>query len=127
MKDLVIAKFPCGVAHLSSFAVVCAIVWACYTRSAAEEVADDEPEYFGIVADCRGRLNPPLPTNYFGNCVSIMHAELKHGEVQGSDGFVTAKKAIGDIIKENVYNSEKDILHDAAKWPELFQVLIGKR
>ncbi|KAL0318222.1 UNVERIFIED_CONTAM: Malonyl-coenzyme:anthocyanin 5-O-glucoside-6'''-O-malonyltransferase [Sesamum calycinum] len=105
------------------------LVWVCSARSAApsgEDVADDEPEYFCFVADCRERLNPPLPAKYFGNCVALVKAELKHGEVKGDDGFVMAAKAIGEAVKETVYN-EKGILHGAEKWPEEYEKLIGKR
>ncbi|KAL0375726.1 UNVERIFIED_CONTAM: Malonyl-coenzyme:anthocyanin 5-O-glucoside-6'''-O-malonyltransferase [Sesamum calycinum] len=86
------------------------LVWVCSARSAApsgEDVADDEPEYFCFVADCRERLNPPLPAKYFGNCVALVKAELKHGEVKGDDGFVMAAKAIGEAVKETVYNEKE--------------------
>ncbi|KAL0413092.1 UNVERIFIED_CONTAM: Malonyl-coenzyme:anthocyanin 5-O-glucoside-6'''-O-malonyltransferase [Sesamum radiatum] len=76
--------------------------------------------------DCRKRLNPPLPVNYFGNCVSLVKAELKHGEVKGDEGFVKAAKAIGEAVKETVYN-EKGILHGAEKWPDEYEKLVGKR
>ncbi|KAI3470283.1 hypothetical protein Pfo_026946 [Paulownia fortunei] len=118
LKNLVLAKFP-GVAYLSSFTVMCALVWVCSAKSAApggEEVAEDEPEYFGFVADCRGRLKP--------HCLLITSAT--HGEVKGPDGFVMAAKAIGQAIKENVYN-EKGIVYDAENWPEEYGKLIGKR
>ncbi|KAG8369360.1 hypothetical protein BUALT_Bualt14G0003200 [Buddleja alternifolia] len=130
LKNLLLAKCP-GLGHLSSFTVICALVWVCSAKTAAfggDDVADDESEYFGFVADCRGRLNPPLPANYFGNCVALVMAVLKHGEViKGiDDGFVMAAKAIGEAIKENVYN-EKGILYDAENWPEEYGKLIGKR
>ncbi|KAL3635102.1 hypothetical protein CASFOL_022161 [Castilleja foliolosa] len=114
--------------HVSSFSVVCALVWVCSARS---EVADDEEtEYFGFVADCRARLKCAMPANYFGNCVALVKAELKHGEVKkgGSDGFLRSVKAIGEVIKEKVYNeNENGILCGADKWPEEYEKLIGKR
>ncbi|KAL0401333.1 UNVERIFIED_CONTAM: Malonyl-coenzyme:anthocyanin 5-O-glucoside-6'''-O-malonyltransferase, partial [Sesamum latifolium] len=128
LKNFVSAKCP-NIGHLSSFTIICALVWVCSAKSAAaggEDVPDDEPEYFGFVADCRGRLNPPLPANYFGNCVALVMAELKHGEVKGNDGFVRAAKAIGEAIKENVY-SEKGVLYGAEKWPDEYGQLVGKR
>ncbi|KAL0299195.1 UNVERIFIED_CONTAM: Malonyl-coenzyme A:anthocyanin 3-O-glucoside-6''-O-malonyltransferase [Sesamum radiatum] len=128
LKNFVLAKFP-DIGHLSSFTILCALVWVCSAKSAAtrgEDVPDDEPEYFGFVADCRGRLNPPLPANYFGNCVALVKAELKHGDVKGNDGFVTAAKAIGEAIKESVY-SEKGVLYGAEKWPDEYGKLVGKR
>ncbi|KAL2227495.1 anthocyanidin 3-O-glucoside 6''-O-acyltransferase [Sesamum indicum] len=128
LKNFVLAKCP-NIGHLSSFTIICALVWVCSAKSAApsgEHVPDDEPEYFGFVADCRGRLNPPLPANYFGNCVALVKAELNHGEVKGNDGFVMAAKAIGEAIKETVY-SEKGVLYGAEKWPDEYGKLVGKR
>ncbi|GFP85198.1 anthocyanin 5-aromatic acyltransferase [Phtheirospermum japonicum] len=128
LKDLVLARSsgPTDVPHLSSFTVVCALVWVCSARG--ELADDDETEYFGFVADCRARLKPAMPANYFGNCVALVKAELKHGEVKkgGPDGFVKAAKAIGEAIKENVYN-ENGILFGAEKWPEEYGKLVGKR
>ncbi|KAK6138626.1 hypothetical protein DH2020_027630 [Rehmannia glutinosa] len=128
LKNLVMEKSS-EIAHLSSFTIICALVWVCSAKSAAlggEKVADGEPEYFCFVADCRGRLKPPLPANYFGNCVALVKTVLKHGEVKGPDGFVMAAKAIGEAIKENVYN-EKGILYGAENWPEEYEKLVGKR
>ncbi|KAL8030514.1 hypothetical protein ABFX02_14G290600 [Erythranthe guttata] len=119
---LVAANCP----RLSTFTAACAVVWVCSAKSAGDDVADDEPEYFGFVADCRGRLQPPVPGNYFGNCVVPVRAELKHGQAKGPNGFVMAAKAIGDAIVENVYN-ENGILFGAEKWPEQYDELIGKR
>ncbi|GLJ43007.1 hypothetical protein SUGI_0892560 [Cryptomeria japonica] len=53
----------------SSFIAVTAQFWRCLTR--AREVADDEPIVFSLLADCRGRVKPPLPKAYFGNCLSL--------------------------------------------------------
>ncbi|KAL0302578.1 UNVERIFIED_CONTAM: Phenolic glucoside malonyltransferase 1 [Sesamum angustifolium] len=128
LKNFILGKSP-SIGHLSSFTIICALVWVCSARSAApsgEDVADDEPEYFCFVADCRERLNPPLPAKYFGNCVALVKAELRHGEVKGDDGFVMAAKAVGEAVKETVYN-EKGILHGAEKWPDEYEKLIGKR
>ncbi|KAK4424718.1 Anthocyanin 5-aromatic acyltransferase [Sesamum alatum] len=128
LKNFISGKCP-DISHLSSFTMISALVWVCSANSTAqsgEVVADDEPEYFCFVADCRGRLNPPLPANYFGNCVALVKAELKHGEVKGDDGFVMAAKAIGEAIKETVYN-EKGILYGAEKWPDEYEKLVGKR
>ncbi|KAK4431706.1 Malonyl-coenzyme A:anthocyanin 3-O-glucoside-6''-O-malonyltransferase [Sesamum alatum] len=65
LKNFVSAKCP-SIDHLSSFTIICALVWVCTAKSAhpsGEDVADDESEYFDFVADCRRRLNPPLPAN----------------------------------------------------------------
>ncbi|KAL3834364.1 hypothetical protein ACJIZ3_009100 [Penstemon smallii] len=126
LKKFVSAKRP-RVSHLSSFTVTCALVWICSAKAAAiAGVDDDETEYFGFVADCRRRLNPPLPLNYFGNCVALVNTELKHGQLKGTDGFLMAVESIGEAISENVYG-DKGILHGAQNWSEEYEKLVGKR
>ena len=58
--------------HVSSFTVTYAYTWACIVKArvwSGEEGSENELEHFGFVADCRARLDPPLPENYFGNCL----------------------------------------------------------
>ncbi|KAK4422863.1 Anthocyanidin 3-O-glucoside 6''-O-acyltransferase [Sesamum alatum] len=129
LKNFILGKCRASIGHLSSFAIVSALVWVCSAKSAplsGEDVPDDEPEYFCFVADCRERLNPPLSANYFGNCLAPVMAELKHAEVKGDDGLVMATKAIGGAIKETIYN-EKGILNGVEKWPEEYKKVFGKR
>ncbi|GJU55136.1 malonyl-coenzyme A:anthocyanin 3-O-glucoside-6''-O-malonyltransferase-like protein [Tanacetum coccineum] len=52
-------------AHVSSFTVACAYVWSNIATS-----HNDGLQMFGFTIDCRARLNPPVPANYFGNCLS---------------------------------------------------------
>ncbi|KAL3619250.1 hypothetical protein CASFOL_036820 [Castilleja foliolosa] len=40
-----------------------------------EEADHDKPDYFMFSVNCRGRLNPPLPDNYFGNCSAMVTTE----------------------------------------------------
>ncbi|KAL0458769.1 UNVERIFIED_CONTAM: Malonyl-coenzyme:anthocyanin 5-O-glucoside-6'''-O-malonyltransferase [Sesamum latifolium] len=109
--------------------VICALAWVCSVKTTTlcgEDVGDDDPEYFGFVADCRGRLNEPLAANYFKNCVAPGNAVLKHGVVKGSDGFVMAAKAIDEAIKETVF-SGRGILHGAEKWLDERWKLVERR
>lgn len=109
LNDSVVEKNP-SLARLSSFAILCAHVWTSLARSAAgEEVADDEPEYIVCPADIRGRLNPPLPHTYFGNCLALSIAESTHGRLKGEQGIFVAAVAIWEAVRKTV-NSEKGIL-----------------
>ncbi|KAH6780572.1 hypothetical protein C2S52_011809 [Perilla frutescens var. hirtella] len=112
--------------HVTAFTMTCALVWACLVRAEAGTVPDDEPEYFCFAADCRGRLNTPLPATYFGNCLAFVKAESTHGLLKGKEGFLVAAESIGEAIQKTVYN-EKGILYGAEKWPAEFRKLIGKR
>lgn len=112
----------------TTFAAACAFVWVCLARAEVEEAAaaDDEQEYFAFAADCRGRLKPPLPAGYFGNCLAFVKAESAHGLLRGSDGLAAAAESIAAAIQKTVYN-EKGILDGAETWPMEFGKLIGKR
>ncbi|CAI9784435.1 unnamed protein product [Fraxinus pennsylvanica] len=128
LKIFVLSKRP-KMTHVSSFTVICAHVWACLAKAEAAigvDLADDEPEYFGFPADCRARMDPPLPSTYFGNCLAFVKAETTHGKLKGNEGFVIAAESIGDAIQRTVYN-EKGILDGADKWPLEFRELSGKR
>ncbi|GFP85852.1 anthocyanin 5-aromatic acyltransferase, partial [Phtheirospermum japonicum] len=111
LKDLVLARSlgPTDVAHLSSFTVVCALVWVCSARGVVAD--NDETEYFRF----RGGLPSPAGT---GNARELLWklcgagesgAKARGSEKGGPEGFVKAAKAIGEAIKENVYN-ENEIL-----------------
>ncbi|KAG8386925.1 hypothetical protein BUALT_Bualt03G0199500 [Buddleja alternifolia] len=111
----------------TAFTIICALVWVCLVKAETDPtVADDEPEFFGFAADCRGRLNPPLPVTYFGNCLAFVKAESTHGLLTGNEGFLNAVESVRKAIHKTVYN-EKGILDGAEHWPVEFGKLIGKR
>ncbi|KAL3618085.1 hypothetical protein CASFOL_038406 [Castilleja foliolosa] len=109
LKNLAIAanSKERAIVRVSSFVVTCAHLWTCLAKSAAnagEEVDDDEPEYFIIPVNCRGRLNPPLPDNYFGNCSAQVTIESTHGKIRGKEGFLAAAEAISGTIEKIIGN-----------------------
>ncbi|XP_057808481.1 uncharacterized protein LOC131022958 [Salvia miltiorrhiza] len=59
-----------------------------------------------------GRLKPTVPANYFGNCLALVTAKLKHGQVKGAEGFVAAAEAIGAAVK-GIVKSDKGIVDGA--------------
>ncbi|KAL7121179.1 hypothetical protein ACP275_02G167300 [Erythranthe tilingii] len=115
--------------HLSSFTITAAYVWSCLAKSSAEEeVADgqNEPEYFAFAVDVRGRTDPPIPADYFGNCVGMAVVESTHADLKGEDGFLTAVELIGNLIGKKV-NNKDEILADADKWLSNYEKMVGKR
>ncbi|KAK9122307.1 hypothetical protein Syun_019924 [Stephania yunnanensis] len=84
--------------HVSTFVVVCACVWVCWTKSKRDE--DGERLFFGFTGDFRGRLDPPLPEFYFGNCVISCAVEANKRDIIGEDGMVVAAELIGRQIQE---------------------------
>lgn len=77
--------------------------------------APDAPELFIIPADARGRTDPPVPDNYFGNCIVGGVASVEHEEVAEDGGFVVAAEAIGREIKKKM-NDKEEILKGAENW-----------
>nr|QWS71079.1 BAHD-type malonyltransferase 2 [Digitalis lanata] len=125
LKNFVLAQQP-EMPHVTAFTVTCALVWVCLVKTETEIVPEEEPEYFCFAADCRGRLDSPLPTAYFGNCLAFVKAEATNGRLRGRDGFLVAVQCLGDAVRKSVYNPN-GILDGAEKWPVEFGKLIGKR
>ncbi|XP_073064962.1 phenolic glucoside malonyltransferase 1-like [Primulina eburnea] len=128
LKNLVLSKNP-DFLHLSSFTVTAAYVWTCLVKAAAEageEVDPDEPEHFSFAVDARERLNPPLSSSYFGNCLALAKTASTYRQLKETDGFFTAVKLIGDLISKKV-NNRDEIISDAGTWFTEYMVLFGKR
>lgn len=96
--------------NTSTTVIVCAYMWTCLAKSWDDgEVAgdDDEPQYLALPGDCRARLDPPLPDNYFGNCIAFILAESSRGKLRGKEGIAEAVVAIDKAIKET-FNKSKE-------------------
>jgi hypothetical protein len=84
--------------HLSTFVVTYAYVLTCVVKARGDDA--DQLVPFTYVADFRDRLDPPVPVNYFGNCVlPINFSGDKANEFLGEDGFVNAVKILSDSIR----------------------------
>ncbi|XP_073147126.1 malonyl-coenzyme:anthocyanin 5-O-glucoside-6'''-O-malonyltransferase-like [Henckelia pumila] len=128
LKNLALFKNPDS-PHVSSFTVTAACVWTCLVKSAAEageEVDPDEPEHFAFAVDVRARLNPPVSSDYFGNCLALAKTAAAHRRLKEADGFFTAVKLIGDVISNKV-NNRDEILRDVDTWFTDYIPLFGKR
>ncbi|CAA0842652.1 Coumaroyl-CoA\\x3aanthocyanidin 3-O-glucoside-6-O-coumaroyltransferase 2 [Striga hermonthica] len=124
LKNLLTARNP-GQAHISSFTVIASYVWACLSKSIGP-IKDDEPEYFVFAVDARGRVDPPLPEGYFGNCVAAVLTDFKHGDLRSENGFFEAAKVIGEVIANKVNNKE-ELFRGADEWLTSYGPLLGKR
>ncbi|XP_073009628.1 malonyl-coenzyme:anthocyanin 5-O-glucoside-6'''-O-malonyltransferase-like [Typha latifolia] len=80
----------------SPYALACGFAWAglVHARRSTSKV-----EHFGFVTGCRARSDPPIPSNYFGNCLGICCVEAKRSDLVGVDGAVVAAEAIWRVIK----------------------------
>ncbi|KAH6785573.1 hypothetical protein C2S51_038028 [Perilla frutescens var. frutescens] len=113
LKNLVLSKNP-SLVQVSSFVVTAAYVWSCVVKSGdsvGEEVGENEAEVFVFPADGRGRPNalfdPPVPVNYFGNCLGAGRVSVEHKDLVADDGFLAAAVAIVNEMKNKIYNKEE--------------------
>ena len=93
---------------LSNFALTCAYTWTCLVR--AEETKVERSLFFFNV-DCRGRLDPPISSTYFGNCIVWKMASAETKSILGEDGLVNATEAMVEALGR----LENGILLDGAE------------
>ncbi|KAF5943603.1 hypothetical protein HYC85_017680 [Camellia sinensis] len=80
--------------HVSAFTITCAYVWVCLVK--ARKIIKTGKVHLGFIVDCRARLDPPILSTYFGNCVSTHLNKAPHTNQE--DGVAVAAKAIGEVI-----------------------------
>ncbi|KAK9072249.1 hypothetical protein SSX86_008682 [Deinandra increscens subsp. villosa] len=114
LKNLVLTEQP-TLAYVSSFTVACAYIWSCLATTRE----DDELELFGFTIDCRARMNPPVPSTYFGNCVGPCAAMEKTTRLTGKDGFVNAAKSIGETL-HNTLTDKDGIVKELESFGDMF-------
>ncbi|VFQ93816.1 unnamed protein product [Cuscuta campestris] len=123
LKNQVLTRRP-DLVHVSTFTVICSYVWNCLVRSRHAENEDEEDEFFGCVADCRARLDPPVPENYFGNCLTACYGYAKVRELVSEGGLAAAAAVVGGSIRRQLYNEEKDgVFKGGEDWFSLFTKL----
>lgn len=109
---------------LSAYILTCAFVWVCLVKARREFIGKkvtQEPIYFGFVAGGITRLDYPVPTTYFGNCVAFGRSAAMRNELVGEDGLVVAAEAIGNTVKK----LDGAVLGGAEKWISDWAVLFG--
>ncbi|CAI8591938.1 unnamed protein product [Vicia faba] len=84
---------------LSSFILTCAYSLVCIAK--AIHGVEKEKEKFALVfvIDCRARLEPAIPSNYFGNCLLGDFIDTKPFDFKNEDGVFLVAKCIYEKIK----------------------------
>ncbi|BFG26525.1 hypothetical protein CerSpe_127990 [Prunus speciosa] len=95
--------------YLSTFCITCAYTWVCLVK--AEEI-QGEKAFMGFTADCRSRLDPPISSNYFGNCLVIRLVVAETKALLGEDGLTVAVNAICEAVK----SLDDGVLSGAENW-----------
>ncbi|XP_039070873.1 phenolic glucoside malonyltransferase 1-like isoform X2 [Hibiscus syriacus] len=88
LRERVLSKLPeTGKdLHLSTFVLTYAYITTCIVRSRGGN--GDRDVAFGFTVDCRPRLDPPVPENYFGNCNTTTVDFAKARDFLDENGFV---------------------------------------
>ncbi|WOL07416.1 phenolic glucoside malonyltransferase 2-like [Canna indica] len=115
LKELAMARAAAAEApfHCSTMVVVYAYAWMCLVRAGTH--SSDGVSHVIFAADCRARLDPPVPARCFGNFLAPCMPKLKvEMLVDEEDGFAAAAAAMGMAIEE----FKADPLKGAEEWME---------
>ncbi|KAI4352459.1 hypothetical protein L6164_006709 [Bauhinia variegata] len=93
-------SFPSKPQTLSTFVVTCAYVLICIVKAMKATQNNNGKFVFGYTVDCRSRLEPPVPDNYFGNCVSTCIVDVQQEEFTMENGLIIVAKKIYSKVKK---------------------------
>lgn len=96
--------------HTSTFSLASAYIWPLLVRA---EGIKDKKVVLHFPVDCRSRLEPPLPSTYFGNYISAAYAVVETDLLFEKEGFSIAVTAISEAIKNLANNG---VLEGAENW-----------
>ncbi|XP_028796610.1 malonyl-CoA:anthocyanidin 5-O-glucoside-6''-O-malonyltransferase-like [Neltuma alba] len=83
--------------HVSTFSVTYAYMGRCLVKT---EQTKSEKVNFGFAVDCRGRLEPPTPSTYFGNCLVGQSAITETKTLLENElGLVNAVEELSEAVK----------------------------
>ncbi|CAL1404102.1 unnamed protein product [Linum trigynum] len=85
--------------NLSTFVITYAYTLVCMAKAKGSE-DEEKKAFFGFTADCRSRLDPPLPSNYFGNCVMAFAAgQITVRDLVHEGGIAAAAHRLVEVIR----------------------------
>ncbi|KAM3712679.1 hypothetical protein ACB098_01G201200 [Castanea mollissima] len=87
--------------YISKLTLTCAYTWVCLAKAERQ--------------NARPRLEPPMPDNYFGNCLTGCAAIAERNDLLGEKGVAVAVKAISEAIRSLDYG----VLKGAENWLSL--------
>ncbi|XP_020234928.1 phenolic glucoside malonyltransferase 1 [Cajanus cajan] len=82
--------------RLSTFVLCVAYVSVCRVRA---EETKNKSFVLALNVDCRGRLEPLTPANYFGNFVGARLATVETKKLLAEDGILVAVEALSDALE----------------------------
>ncbi|KAG6777288.1 hypothetical protein POTOM_017107 [Populus tomentosa] len=81
----------------STYVLAYAYTLVCMVK--AKGLKNNNKVKFGLTADCRTRLNPPLSRNYIGNCVTSCDVLVEAEHLLKETGVVYVSKRLNEMIK----------------------------
>ncbi|QCE16516.1 shikimate O-hydroxycinnamoyltransferase [Vigna unguiculata] len=95
---------------ISSFQSLSALVWRSIIRACS--LAYEQKTRFNLTANNRGRMEPPLADEYFGNSVDKLSAETTVGELLENDLGWAAEKLNHAVTRHN----DRKVLQLVQEW-----------
>ncbi|OMO95660.1 Transferase [Corchorus olitorius] len=111
---------PC----LSPYNLTSSFIWVCLIKAQGKvsgKLFGKKASYFGFNAGGIIRLDYPIPTCYFGNCIGFARCMAIESELCGEDGMIVAANAIGNKIKE----LNEAMFKGAENWISDWEVFYG--
>ncbi|XP_008452574.2 uncharacterized acetyltransferase At3g50280-like [Cucumis melo] len=113
------ANAECKAKEISSFQSLSALVWRTITR--ARRVPENQISSCSMAANNRGKLDPKLSENYFGNVVTSVKAEAKAGELV-ERGLGWAAWKLHEVVVQNTNEKLRKALDKWIESPFTFQL-----
>ncbi|CAM0878845.1 unnamed protein product [Alopecurus aequalis] len=107
------AAAAAGTQRPSSFVAASALAWVCLLRCGSAGVDGAARSHMLFSAECRSRLTPPLPAEYFGNCLRPCFVEAATEDLTSATGGVAAAAA---AIPAAIREMERGVLEGAEGW-----------
>ncbi|CAN6449571.1 unnamed protein product [Victoria cruziana] len=105
--------------EISSLQALSALMWRVITR--ARELPADQTTGCRLAAGYRNRLNPPLPREYFGNCIRPILTTTTVGELLRQD-LGWAAGALHRTVSELSADTAREHLEQLVKNPQVYHM-----
>ncbi|KAG6527112.1 hypothetical protein ZIOFF_009205 [Zingiber officinale] len=115
LKAMISSKAKNASFRCSDIVATYAYAWVSYVKARA--LSAKSTVHLVFAGNCRGRLQPALPAEYFGNCIVTIFCKAKAGDLAGEDGVVVAAR----IADEGIKQFKAEALSDADKWLETWR------
>uniref|UniRef100_A0A453QYV5 Anthocyanin acyltransferase n=1 Tax=Aegilops tauschii subsp. strangulata TaxID=200361 RepID=A0A453QYV5_AEGTS len=104
----------------SPYALACGAVWAGIVHARGSNAS------FGFVTGCKPRATPPVPGNYFGNCLGLCRVG-KEEEAKPSGGLTAATASAAIWLAIEGLAEQGRVFRDARGWVRLVREYASAR